>query len=189
MIPAESQIAQLVGDIRRWRREDNDWQTTRQRIDDNYGYHKYPSNCHIIPNHALMIMAILYAPDDFQQAQCIVNTSGWDTDCNAGNVGCLSGIMLGPVVLTQARLARAAGGQNADLLSRRGFSINNAVRITDYLVGLGHQIAGLPRPEAKNPARSTISHYRAACRVSAGLMKKMRPRLRLRMRRTWGGRC
>lgn len=30
-----------------------------------------------------------------------------------------------------------------------GFSINNAVRITDYLVGLGHQIAGLPRPEAK----------------------------------------
>lgn len=95
MIPAESQIAQLVGDIRRWRREDNDWQTTRQRIDDNYGYHKYPSNCHIIPNHALMIMAILYAPDDFQQAQCIVNTSGWDTDCNAGNVGCLSGIMLG----------------------------------------------------------------------------------------------
>jgi hypothetical protein len=25
----------------------------------------------------------------------IVNTSGWDTDCNAGNVGCLLGIMNG----------------------------------------------------------------------------------------------
>lgn len=150
VIPAESQIAQLVGDIRRWRREDNDWQTTRQRIDDNYGYHKYPSNCHIIPNHALMIMAILYAPDDFQQAQCIVNTSGWDTDCNAGNVGCLSGIMLGLQGIDAGPDWR---GPLADrmLISSAdgGFSINNAVRITDYLVGLGHQIADLPRPEAK----------------------------------------
>ena len=104
VIPAESQIAQLVGDIRRWRREDNDWQTTRQRIDDNYGYHKYPSNCHIIPNHALMIMAILYAPDDFQQAQCIVNTSGWDTDCNAGECRLsVRALYWDSRVLTQAR--------------------------------------------------------------------------------------
>ena len=42
-----------------------------------------------------MVMAVLYAPDDFQKAQMIVNTSGWDTDCNAGNVGCLLGIMNG----------------------------------------------------------------------------------------------
>ena len=42
-----------------------------------------------------MIMAVLYAPDDFARAQTIVCTSGWDTDCNAGNVGCLIGAMLG----------------------------------------------------------------------------------------------
>ena len=48
-----------------------------------------------MPNHALMIMAVLYAPDDFALAQTIVCTSGWDTDCNAGNVGCLIGTMLG----------------------------------------------------------------------------------------------
>ncbi len=49
----------------------------------------------MVPNHALMVMAVLYAPDDFQQAEMIVNTSGWDTDCNAGNVGCLMAIRLG----------------------------------------------------------------------------------------------
>ena len=42
-----------------------------------------------------MVMAVLYGADDFQKAQMIVNTSGWDTDCNAGNVGCLLGIMNG----------------------------------------------------------------------------------------------
>ncbi|MGG5838349.1 ADP-ribosylglycohydrolase family protein, partial [Huaxiibacter chinensis] len=127
-----------------------DWQVTRQKIEEHYGYHKYPSNCHVIPNHALMIMAILYAPDNFQQAQRIVNTSGWDTDCNAGNVGCLSGIMLGLKGIDEGPDWR---GPLADrmLISSAdgGFSINNAVRITDYLVGLGHQIAGLPRPEPK----------------------------------------
>ncbi|SFR02296.1 ADP-ribosylglycohydrolase [Enterobacter sp. kpr-6] len=150
VIPADSQIAGLIADIRRWWREDNDWQTTRQKIETHYGYHKYPSNCHVIPNHALMIMAMLYAPDNFQQAQCIVNTSGWDTDCNAGNVGCLSGIMLGLEGIDAGPDWR---GPLADrmLISSAdgGFSINNAVRITDYLVDLGHQIAGLPRPEPK----------------------------------------
>ncbi|HCR0945953.1 TPA: ADP-ribosylglycohydrolase family protein [Enterobacter hormaechei] len=150
VIPPDSQIAILVADVCRWRQEDNDWQTTRQKIEDHYGYHKYPSNCHVIPNHALMIMAMLYAPDDFQQSQCIVNTSGWDTDCNAGNVGCLSGIMLGLQGIDAGPDWR---GPLADrmLISSAdgGFSINNAVRITDYLVDLGHQIAGLPRPEPK----------------------------------------
>ena len=72
-----------------------DWTQTRQKIQDNYGYDRYPGNCHVVPNHALMVMALLHAPDDFQRGQMIVNTSGWDTDCNAGNLGCLHGIMLG----------------------------------------------------------------------------------------------
>jgi ADP-ribosylglycohydrolase len=150
VIPEHSDIARLVADVRRWRYEDNDWQVTRQKIEEHYGYHKYPSNCHVIPNHALMIMAILYTPDNFQQAQCIVNTSGWDTDCNAGNVGCLSGIMLGLKGIDDGPDWRGPLADRVLISSADGgFSINNAVRITDYLVGLGHQIAGLPRPEAK----------------------------------------
>jgi len=66
-----------------------------QLIQQHYGYDKYGGGCHIIPNHALVILALLYGSDSFQHALTIVNTSGWDTDCNSANVGCLMGIRLG----------------------------------------------------------------------------------------------
>ena len=60
----------------------------REKISENYGYDKYLGNCHMVPNHALIIMALLFGDDDFQKTMMIVNTAGWDTDCNSGNVGC-----------------------------------------------------------------------------------------------------
>ncbi|TSD90188.1 ADP-ribosylglycohydrolase family protein [Mycobacterium sp. KBS0706] len=144
-IPRASRIAALIADIRAWHRDYPDWHDTRQRIEERYGYDKYPGNCHVVPNHALMIMAVLYAPDDFQRAQMIVNTSGWDTDCNAGNVGCLIGIMhglegieagpdwRGP--LADRMLISSADGGNA---------INDAVRVAYQLAGLGSRLAGGP---------------------------------------------
>lgn len=148
-IPADSLIAKLIGDIRGWHREFPDWRDTRQKIEDHYGYDKYPGNCHVVPNHALMIMAILYAPDDFQRAQMIVNTSGWDTDCNAGNVGCLLGIKLGLEGIDAGPDWR---GPVADRLlissADGGNAINDAVRTTYRLAGLGHRLAGSVAPAA-----------------------------------------
>ncbi len=94
-IPATCLIARLIGDIRGWVKEDHDWRKTRERIEERYGYAIYGGGCHIIPNHALIILALLYAPDSFADAQHIVNTAGWDTDCNAANVGCIQGVRLG----------------------------------------------------------------------------------------------
>ena len=53
----------------------------------------------MVPNHALIIHALLHGDDDFQRSLMIVNTCGWDTDCNAGNVGCLLGIKNGLATL------------------------------------------------------------------------------------------
>ena len=142
-IPRDSLIAQLIADIRGWVKHHADWQDTRQKIEDKYGYDKYPGNCHVVPNHALMIMAVLYAPDDFQRAQMIVNTSGWDTDCNAGNVGCLQAIRLG---LDGLEAGPDWRGPVADRLiissADGGNSINDAVRTSYYLANLGRQLAG-----------------------------------------------
>jgi ADP-ribosylglycohydrolase len=158
-ISRDGAIARLVADVRRWRHDYDDWRDTRQRIAENYGYDKYPGNCHVVPNHALMIMAVLYAPDDFGRAQTIVCTSGWDTDCNAGNVGCLLGAMLGleglngpcdwrGPVADQMLLSSADGGG----------AINDAVRVTYRLVALGRQLAGLqPAPAPKNGAQFHFS--------------------------------
>ncbi|NMA46868.1 MAG: ADP-ribosylglycohydrolase family protein [Lentisphaerae bacterium] len=94
-IPAESLIAQVHLDVRQWCREDGDWRQTFTRINERYGYHRYGGNCHVIPNHAIMVMAWAYAGNDFHEAQAIINTAGWDTDCNAGNVGALMGLVVG----------------------------------------------------------------------------------------------
>ena len=155
-----SPIAKLVADIREWRGRYPDWRETREKIEARYGYDKHPGHCHVIPNHALMIMALLYAPDDFARAQTIVCTSGWDTDCNAGNVGCLMGAMLGLEGIDAGRIWR---GPLADrmLISSAdgGNAINDAVRVSARLVDLGRGLADLPPLAApKNGAQFHFSY-------------------------------
>ncbi len=144
-IPPESPIARLIADIRRWRGRFDDWREAREAIEAHYGYDKYPGNCHVVPNHALMIMALLYAPEDFSRAQTIVCTSGWDTDCNAGNVGCLMGAMLGLEGIDAGRDWRSPIADRMLISSADGEgAINDAVRVAARLVNMGRRLAGLP---------------------------------------------
>jgi hypothetical protein len=78
--------------VREWHAKYPDWRKGRELIAANYGYDKFIGPCHMVPNHALVIHALLYGDGDFQKSQIIVNTAGWDTDCNAANVGCVLGI-------------------------------------------------------------------------------------------------
>ena len=91
----DSAIFRLIHDVRKWHAKYSDWRTVRQQIAGRYGYDTYGGNCHIVPNNALIIMSLLCGEDDFQKNQMIANTSGLDTDCNAGNVGCLMGVKNG----------------------------------------------------------------------------------------------
>ena len=95
-IPKDSVLYRMIGDIRGWHAQHgDDWRATFAEIKANYGYDKYGGNCHMVPNHGLIIHGLLHGNDDFQRALMIVNTSGWDTDCNSGNLGCLLGIQHG----------------------------------------------------------------------------------------------
>ncbi len=94
-IPNDSTIYKLISDIQDWSSGNIDWLQAREKIAAKYGYDKYLGNCHMVPNHALIIMSLLFGDDDFQKSLMIVNTSGWDTDCNSGNVGCILGIKNG----------------------------------------------------------------------------------------------
>lgn len=95
LIPQDSVIYRLIGDVREWHAAEPDWRKTREQIAATYGYDKYGGNCHMVPNHALIIHGLLHGEDDFQKSLMIVNTCGWDTDCNSGNLGCLLGIKNG----------------------------------------------------------------------------------------------
>ena len=94
-VPGNSVIRQLVDDVRSWHAKEPDWRATRELLAANYGYDKFGGNCHMVPNHGLIIHSLLHGEDDFSQTMKIINTCGWDTDCNSGNIGCLMGIKNG----------------------------------------------------------------------------------------------
>ena len=94
-IPADSTIRRLIDDVRTWHGAESDWRANRERLAAHYGYDKFVGNCHMVPNHGLIMLSLLHGEDDFSTTMKIVNTSGWDTDCNSGNVGCLMGIKNG----------------------------------------------------------------------------------------------
>ena len=95
VIPEASTIARLIRDVREWHRTEPDWRAARERLESEYGYDKYGGNVHVVPNHGVIILALLYGEGDWDRSMMIVNTCGWDTDCNSGNLGCLLGIRNG----------------------------------------------------------------------------------------------
>jgi hypothetical protein len=153
-IPPDSIIRRLIDNVREWRREFPDWRDTRLKIEENYGYDKYAGNCHIVPNHALIHLALLYGDDDFQKSLMIVNTSGWDTDCNSGNVGCLLGIKNGLAGIEAGPDWRSPVADRLYLPTADGGSaITDAVAQTDRIVNVGRALAGQPPLAPKGGSR------------------------------------
>jgi len=120
LIPRESLIARVIEDVRGWTASDGDWRVTRERIEERYGYHRYGGNVHIIPNHALIHLGLNYAAGSLTRGLAITTTSGWDTDCNAGNLGALLGLQLGLEGFDTATALDAAAAPTAEPRDWRG---------------------------------------------------------------------
>ena len=156
-LPSNCLIAQLVNDVRNWHREDGDWRVTRERIEQKYGYDKFPGNCHVVPNHAIIILSLLYSEDNFSRALMIANTSGWDTDCNSGNVGCLIGIKNGLAAIPQ-KLREPVADRLYLSTADGGRCITDAVRETYEICRIAHRLGQAPEiPDPKNGARFHFS--------------------------------
>ena len=156
-LPADCLVTQLVNDVRNWQRADNDWRLTRDRIEREYGYDKFPGNCHVIPNHAIIILSLLYSEDNFGRALMIANTSGWDTDCNSGNVGCLIGIKNGLAAI-DPKLREPVADKLYLSTADGGRCITDAVRETYEICRIAHQLGqAQPIPIPKNGARFHFS--------------------------------
>lgn len=95
-IPADSlyaKVGQAVFDC--YAQQPEDWRICREMLNANWGYDKHPGVCHIIPNAGVCFMALLYGKGDFSRTVEIATMAGWDTDCNAGNVGTVLGVACG----------------------------------------------------------------------------------------------
>jgi ADP-ribosylglycohydrolase len=153
-IPADSTIARMIGDIRGWHKQEPDWRKARALLEAHYGYDKYGGVCHMVPNHGLIILSLLYGEDDFNKSLMIVNTSGWDTDCNSGNVGCLLGIKNGLATLEGKVDWRGPVADRMYISSADGGrSITDATLESIHIVNAGRQLAGLAPEYPKQGAR------------------------------------
>ena len=158
LIPADSTIARLIADVREWHARDDDWLATRALIQQHYNYQLFPGACHMVPNHAVIIHALLHGNDDFARTQMFVNSDGWDTDCNAGNVGAILGIKNGLAALEGTVDWR---GPIADRLylstADGGRAISDAVIETDHIVDAARRLGGQEPEPAKGGARFHFS--------------------------------
>lgn len=92
-IPSDCEYTKVVKSVMDFHKNNpTDWRECFKYIHDNFGYDKYPGNCHIIPNAAVIILALLYGNGDFSDTLNICNMCGWDTDCNVANVGTIMGV-------------------------------------------------------------------------------------------------
>ncbi|HHW09778.1 MAG TPA: ADP-ribosylglycohydrolase family protein [Firmicutes bacterium] len=176
VIPKDSIIRRLIEDIREWWAAEPDWRRARQKLDDQYGYSKFPGNCHVVPNHGLIILAFIYGDDDFRRTLTIVNTCGWDTDCNSGNLGCLMGIKNGLAGIdgSAADWRMAVADRLYLPTADSGRVITDALRETYEIVNIGRALRQWPPLLPKDVARfhfeaeGAVQGFQVASGVAGG---------------------
>lgn len=97
-IPKDSlyhQVASAVLEFYHAHPEEDSWRSCYEMLVRDWGYDKYQGVCHIIPNAGVCFMAMAYGKGRFDRTVEIATMAGWDTDCNAGNVGTVLGVACG----------------------------------------------------------------------------------------------
>lgn len=64
-------------------------------LKNEYWSDRYKGVCHMIPNGGIIALSLIYGGGDFFKTMELVNLCGFDTDCNAGNVGAIMGVLTG----------------------------------------------------------------------------------------------
>jgi ADP-ribosylglycohydrolase len=124
------------------------WRAARDRIDGEYGYAKYPGPCHIVPNHAMTLGALLLGGDNFRRSVMIAASAGLDTDSNAGTVGCLNGIRLGLDALTEdADLRKPVADRLLVVTADGGSCVSDAESEAKVIVREMARARGNPLPD------------------------------------------
>ena len=122
------------------------WRDCFRYVHDYWGYDRYPGACHIIPNCAVMALAMAYGNGNFEDTLNICNMCGWDTDCNVGNVATIMGVLCGLEAIDTEKWIRPVN----DLCIRSG--VMGDMNITDipygasYIASLAYPLAGEDYP-------------------------------------------
>ena len=161
-------LRRLLDDVRGICSREADWREVRAWLDPHHGYGVYHGPCPILTNHAMVLAALLLGGDDFRRSVTIAASAGYDTDCNAGSVGCLNGVRLGLAAIP-GDLREPAADRLLVVTAEGGRCVSDAV------------LAGMLRggPGTSDPPGSpggARSAYAASAAGEAGFAPGRRPR-------------
>lgn len=122
-----------------------DWRLCQEFLIREWGYDKWPGLCHIIPNAGVCVLALLYGAGNFARTVEIATMCGWDTDCNAGNVGTIAGVLYGLAAIPE-RYRKPINDEI--VLSGLPGSLNilDIPTFSRRLCAAGYKLAGEPVP-------------------------------------------
>lgn len=148
VIPADCEYTRVVRDVMKFHNANpGNWRECFKYVKDNYGYDKYPGNCHIIPNSAVIALSLLYGGGDFSDSINICNMCGWDTDCNVANVGTILGVRNGLEGIDYKKWRKPINDFFICSSVIGSLNILDVPWCAIYLANLGCKIAGEELPE------------------------------------------
>jgi ADP-ribosylglycohydrolase len=148
VIPESCEYTRMANDIMDFfDKHPLDWREAYSYVKNNYGYDKYPGSCHVIPNAAIVILSLLYGKGDFSTTINICTMCGWDTDCNAANVGSVMGVRNGLSGIDYDKWRKPINDFFACSSVIGSLNIMDIPSCAYYIAKLGYKVAGYEAPK------------------------------------------